>query len=151
MEGISGDEVIISLGDTNLPYLWSVEGVARLIKGIIGRQKGIEKIKISKSDYEIKVDNSVSLIRPYIASFTAKGKEIDGRDVFEQVLPKGSSLKIPSEITGSNSFGAEDGQMVKIIDKELAYLETFFGEDVQDEESPNLPEINRADLVTYEF
>ncbi|MBI2124830.1 phenylalanine--tRNA ligase subunit beta, partial [Candidatus Pacearchaeota archaeon] len=43
------DEVKIDFGDTNLPYLWSVEGFARLIKGIIGKQKGIPKIKISHS------------------------------------------------------------------------------------------------------
>ena len=28
------DEISVSFGDTNLPYLWSVEGVARLIKGL---------------------------------------------------------------------------------------------------------------------
>ena len=42
------DEVKIDFGDTNLPYLWSVEGVARLFKSLLGKQKGIPKIKINK-------------------------------------------------------------------------------------------------------
>ena len=48
----------------------------------------------------------------------AKGKEISGREVFSQILPKGSSIKVHEEITGANSFGVEDGEMVKIIDRE---------------------------------
>ena len=34
------DEVTVSCGDTNLPYLWSVEGIARLLKGILGKEAG---------------------------------------------------------------------------------------------------------------
>jgi len=71
------DEVKIDFGDTNLPYLWSVEGFARLIKGIIGKQKGIPKIKINKSDYKIIADKSISKVRPYIAAFVAKNRKID--------------------------------------------------------------------------
>ncbi len=48
-----------------------------------------------------------------------KTKEIEGRDVFAQILPKGSDIKIPHEIVGSNSFGVEDGAMIKEIDKEF--------------------------------
>ncbi len=71
------DEVSIEFGDTNLPYLWSVEGFARLIKGVLGLQKGIPKLEIKKADYSIIVDKSVSLIRPYIAAFVAKGHKVD--------------------------------------------------------------------------
>ncbi len=48
-----------------------------------------------------------------------KGKEINGREVFLQVVPKGASIKIPETITASNSFGSEEGEMIKIIDKEF--------------------------------
>lgn len=50
---------------------------------------------------------------------TLKTKEIDGKEVFGQILPKGSSIKIPSEIIGSNSFGTEEGVMIKSIDREF--------------------------------
>ncbi|MBI2651896.1 phenylalanine--tRNA ligase subunit beta, partial [Candidatus Woesearchaeota archaeon] len=71
------DEVKIDFGDTNLPYLWSVEGFARLIKGVLGLQKGIPEIKINKGDYQVIVDKSILKYRPYIACFAAKGHKID--------------------------------------------------------------------------
>tara|TARA_Y100000310_G_scaffold262992_1_gene272870 strand:- start:2196 stop:3863 length:1668 start_codon:yes stop_codon:yes gene_type:complete len=73
----STDEVKIDFGDTNLPYLWSVEGFARLLKGIKGKQKGIPQIKINKGNYKIKVHPSVNKIRPYISGFIIKGNKID--------------------------------------------------------------------------
>ena len=48
-----------------------------------------------------------------------KRKNISGSEIFAQVIPKGSSIKVPSSITGSASFGVEDGEMVKIIDREF--------------------------------
>lgn len=66
----------IKLNDTNLPYLWSVEGLARYFKGLLNYQKGIPPIKVKKSNYEVKTANSVKKIRPFIVSFLAKGKKI---------------------------------------------------------------------------
>jgi len=76
-EASEKDEIKIDFGDTNLPYLWSVEGFARLIKLVLGKQKGIQKIKIEKGNYKVIVEPSVSKIRPYIAAFVAKGHKID--------------------------------------------------------------------------
>src|SRR3989338_8170198 len=64
----AADELTVDFGDTNLPYLWSVEGIARLIKGILGKQKGIPKIDIKKGNYKVIVDKSINEIRPYIAA-----------------------------------------------------------------------------------
>ncbi len=71
------DEVKADFGDTNLPYLWSVEGVARLIKGILNKEKGLPKLNINKGNYSLLVENSVTKIRPYIAAFVAKDCKID--------------------------------------------------------------------------
>ena len=71
------DEITINFDDTNLPYLWSSEGFARLIKGIISKEKGIPQLKLNKSDHEIIVDPSVNNIRPFIGAFSAKGRKID--------------------------------------------------------------------------
>ena len=76
-EDCENDEIKVEFGDTNLPYLWSVEGIARLMRGILGKHKGIPEIKIDKGDYKLMVDSSVSKIRPYIAAFVAKGCKID--------------------------------------------------------------------------
>ena len=76
------DEVTVSCEDTNLPYLWSVEGIARLLKGILGKEKGIPKLEVFKqSKHELIVDPSVSKIRPYIAAFIARGKKVDDNSI----------------------------------------------------------------------
>ena len=77
IESIEGDEVTIKLNDTNLPYLCSVEGLARFFRGVLGKQNGIPKIKVKPSNYKILVDNSLKNIRPYLTAFIAKGKKID--------------------------------------------------------------------------
>jgi len=71
------DELSVEFGDTNLPYLWSIEGVARLIRGVLEKQKGIPKIEIKKGDYNVIVEKSVDKVRPYIAAFVAKGHKVD--------------------------------------------------------------------------
>lgn len=72
------DEISVTAGDTNVPYLWSVEGIARLLKGLLGKQKGIPQIEITKKpENQINVDKSIKKIRPYIAAFVAKGHKVD--------------------------------------------------------------------------
>ncbi|MBI2574661.1 phenylalanine--tRNA ligase subunit beta [Candidatus Woesearchaeota archaeon] len=71
------DEVSIELDDTNLPYLWSVEGIARLFRGVFGLQRGVQEIKVEKGNYDVIVDRSVSGVRPYIAGFVASGGRLD--------------------------------------------------------------------------
>ncbi len=79
------DEAIVSLDDTNLPYLWSLEGIARLFKGVLGIQKGIPDIKIGNGKYEVIVDKNIAKIRPYIACFVALGKGISN-DAIKQMV-----------------------------------------------------------------
>src|SRR3990167_8827019 len=71
------DEVKIDFGDTNLPYLWSSEGFARLIKGILGMQKGVPEIKLQKGDYQVIVDRWVKKTRPLMPCLGEKGRKID--------------------------------------------------------------------------
>lgn len=70
------DELTVELADTNLPYLWSVEGVARLLKGVLGKEKRIPELKVKKSDYQVIVDPALKGIRPYIVSFAVKGSKV---------------------------------------------------------------------------
>src|SRR3989338_7655583 len=71
------DMITLGLGDTNQPYLWSVEGVARFLRHYVGAEKGFEELKTTKNTNQINVDSKLEEIRPYIAAFTAKGKPID--------------------------------------------------------------------------
>jgi phenylalanyl-tRNA synthetase beta chain len=70
-------EVTVNFDDTNLPYLWSVEGVARMMRGILGIHKGLAPITVEEGPRKILVDDSVKDIRPFIAGFIAKGKKVD--------------------------------------------------------------------------
>ncbi|MBI2576324.1 phenylalanine--tRNA ligase subunit beta [Candidatus Woesearchaeota archaeon] len=70
------NEVTISFDDTNLPYLWSVEGFARLCRGILGIEPGIPYIKVAGSSLSLIVDDSVGVVRPYIGAFLAEGKQV---------------------------------------------------------------------------
>ncbi|MBI2550714.1 phenylalanine--tRNA ligase subunit beta [Candidatus Woesearchaeota archaeon] len=71
------DEVTVKLDDTNLPYLWCPEGLARFFQGILCLRKGIAKLKVNSSSYKIIAGSSVSKVRPYITAFVAKGRRID--------------------------------------------------------------------------
>jgi phenylalanyl-tRNA synthetase beta chain len=71
------DEATVSLDDTNQPALWSVEGLARLFRHVLGLQRGISEIMITKEGYEIEVDPSVKAVRPIISAFVFKGKPLD--------------------------------------------------------------------------
>ena len=48
-----------------------------------------------------------------------KKKKIPGIEVFAQVLPKGSTINMPSVITSKNAFGVEEGEMIKALDREV--------------------------------
>jgi len=72
---------------------------------------------LSKSTLEKSDANQLLYSADIINS--VKKKDIPGTEIFAQVIPKGSSIKMPATITGSNSFGSEDGEMVKIVDKEF--------------------------------
>src|SRR3989344_1379498 len=69
-------EITVKYNDTNQPYLWSVEGLARHFRASLGKVKGIAKLKLEKPVDGVSVDKSVSSVRPYIAVFVAKGPKL---------------------------------------------------------------------------
>ncbi len=77
LESSLTNEISVKYNDTNLPYLWSVEGLARLFRGILGKQKGIPSLKTEKPKDKVVYDKRLNKIRPYIACFKAHGKKID--------------------------------------------------------------------------
>jgi len=73
---------------------------------LLGRTK-IQKSEADQILYSSGIINSI------------KKKEIEGHEVYMQVVPKGSSITTPKDFKGENTFGAENGEMVKIIDREF--------------------------------
>ncbi len=68
-------EATVKFNDTNLPYLWGVEGLARLFRGLLGKKQ--LPIKIERPKDKVSYDKRLSRIRPHIACFKATGRKID--------------------------------------------------------------------------
>jgi len=65
----------------NRPDLFSIEGAARAIKGMLGLEMGLPAYATSPSDIEIVVDPSVSVVRPYVVCAVVRGITIDERTI----------------------------------------------------------------------
>src|SRR5437899_10723798 len=73
VESLEGDAVSIEVKDSNRPDIWSVEGVARALKGYLGVGR-IRPITIAgRSNLNVVVDKRVKPIRPFISTAIVKG------------------------------------------------------------------------------
>jgi phenylalanyl-tRNA synthetase beta chain len=64
--------VNIEFKDTNRPDLWSVEGLARALRGYLSQQKGLTQYCVNKSAVEVFVSKELYNVRPYIACAVIK-------------------------------------------------------------------------------
>ncbi|MBN1358726.1 phenylalanine--tRNA ligase subunit beta [Candidatus Bathyarchaeota archaeon] len=62
----------IELKDTGRPDLWSVEGLARTLRGFLDLEKGPRRYKVDDSAVEVHVDAELKTIRPYICCSVVK-------------------------------------------------------------------------------
>jgi phenylalanyl-tRNA synthetase beta chain len=77
------NQVIFEFGDTNLPFVWSLENFALLVGNILKAKKVkghrerkiVKEIQIKKPIGDIVVDKSLKDIRPYVVGFMAETKE----------------------------------------------------------------------------
>jgi phenylalanyl-tRNA synthetase beta chain len=60
----------------NRPDLYSVEGVARALRGFLGIEKGIKTYFAGKGEWKITVEESVLAVRPRIVGCVVKGIEM---------------------------------------------------------------------------
>ena len=72
----------------------------------------LDQNKVSKADAD-QLLYSAGIVN------TIKNKEIDGVDVFAQILPKNARIVVPKELIGDLTFAAEGGEMVREIDKHV--------------------------------
>jgi phenylalanyl-tRNA synthetase beta chain len=80
IEGIEKDEVRVEYSP-NRPDFGTDFGVARALRGLLGREVGLPKYPPSPSGIRVAVDARLSHVRPYIACATAKGLRLDDEDV----------------------------------------------------------------------
>ncbi len=57
----------------NRPDLYSVEGVARALRGFLDIERGYKHYEVKKGDWKIYVDESVLAVRPYIRGCVVRG------------------------------------------------------------------------------
>ncbi len=62
----------VEIKDTNRPDLWSVEGLARALRGYLGIEKGLKEYTIDDSIVDVSVDSQLSAIRPFMGCAIVK-------------------------------------------------------------------------------
>ncbi|HEX58948.1 MAG TPA: phenylalanine--tRNA ligase subunit beta [Methanomicrobia archaeon] len=65
----------------NRPDLFSVEGVARAMRGFLGLECGLPRFEVKASDVEMFVDASVKDVRPYVVCALVRNLELDSRAI----------------------------------------------------------------------
>jgi phenylalanyl-tRNA synthetase beta chain len=66
----------IELKDTGRPDLWSVEGLARTLRGFLGLEKGPRLYEVGASEVVVHVGSQLKSIRPYICCSVVKGVKL---------------------------------------------------------------------------
>lgn len=76
-KNLEAQEIRIELKDSNRADVWSVEGLARALRGYLGFEKGLKDYHIQgSSGVEVNVDLKLKNIRPYIACSVIKGAKL---------------------------------------------------------------------------
>lgn len=73
VESLEGDAVSIEVKDSNRPDIWSVEGIARLLRSTLGIGRTKEIRVAGKSGLKIVIDKRLKQIRPFISTAIVKG------------------------------------------------------------------------------
>lgn len=76
LESIDEEKLVVEIFP-NRPDMLSVEGFARALRGKLGIETGLVSPNIESSGITLKVDPSVSLVRPYVTAAVVRGIKID--------------------------------------------------------------------------
>ena len=68
--------ISVEMKDTNRPDLWSVEGLARALKGFQNKKRGLQQYTVGKPIVDIKVDSRLRNIRPFIGCCIVKNAKL---------------------------------------------------------------------------
>ncbi|MCU0642478.1 MAG: phenylalanine--tRNA ligase subunit beta [archaeon] len=84
VESVSEQEVELEIMP-NRPDLLSVQGVLRAFRAYLGKESGMKKYKIHapEKDYKVKIDPSVSAVRPYTACAIVRKLKFDDAKIKE--------------------------------------------------------------------
>lgn len=80
IEGVKGNEVRVEYSP-NRPDFGTDFGIARALRGLLGKEVGLPVYRATPSGISVQVDRRLSTVRPYIACATATGLNLDDEDV----------------------------------------------------------------------
>jgi len=75
----------IDCKDTNRPDLWSVEGIARQLRGSLGIETGMPKYDVKSSGVVLDADKKVAKVRPLVVGAVVRGLKLDN-DAIKQLI-----------------------------------------------------------------
>jgi len=75
-EGVQGDVMTFDVFP-NRPDLYSVEGIARGLRGFLGLEVGLPVYRVEPSGIEFLVDRSVADVRPYAVGGIVRGLDLE--------------------------------------------------------------------------
>jgi phenylalanyl-tRNA synthetase beta chain len=73
--------VSVEMKDTNRSDLWSVEGLARGLRGYMSQEKGLKQYQVGPVEVEVHVHENLYRIRPYIACAVVKGLKLTDKTI----------------------------------------------------------------------
>lgn len=76
VDKVQGDRIWVDVKDTNRPDLWGVEGIAQELRGRLGKEKGIPKLKFAPSKVKVIVDPNTKNVRPVVAAAVVNNVKI---------------------------------------------------------------------------
>jgi phenylalanyl-tRNA synthetase beta chain len=80
LEKIENNDIEVEIFP-NRPDMLSEQGLARAFSSFIGVKKGLRKYNVKKGNYEVKVEKSVSKIRPFTACAVVKELKLDDEKI----------------------------------------------------------------------
>ncbi len=75
----------VDIKDTNRPDLWSVEGIARELKGHYGIEEGLPRFDVKKSGLIVIVDKKVESVRPKTVCAVVKNLKFDDETIKQMI------------------------------------------------------------------
>ncbi len=79
-EGVQGDVMTFDIFP-NRPDLYSVEGIARGLRGYLGLETGLPRYEVTPSGIDFHVDPSVEQVRPFAVGGVVRGVDLDDRSL----------------------------------------------------------------------
>ncbi|MCR4368944.1 MAG: phenylalanine--tRNA ligase subunit beta [archaeon] len=85
LDAINGDDLTIDVKETNMPDLWSTEGIARELRARMGIEKGIKKYHAEKARISCTIEKSVEKTRPFIACAIARNVKVTEKFLVQMI------------------------------------------------------------------